>query len=276
MAFTRVGLGLLAVVVLAANGAQARELGIDVSHWQGEGGMSQTTWNAMAAAGKSFAYIKATEGLLPPGNIDTAQPNNSARATSAGVLNGVYHFARPDNRPSISGAIAEADHFVTTAGSAMMPGHLRPALDLERGLGGANPLTATQLTDWVLAFVGRVVELKGPEAEPIVYTTMGYASTLDTRIAHLDSWIVDLSSANPHTGSPLTTGRFDDWLVWQYSHTGSAAGIAPLDLNVFHSELAPLSSLVIVPEPAALSLLLVVPACCRRRRNRSKRSLSHS
>jgi GH25 family lysozyme M1 (1,4-beta-N-acetylmuramidase) len=233
----------------------ARELGVDVSHFQGEFGMPQANWNQLAAEGRVFAYIKSTEGLLPPGNVDNAWPTNVQRATNAGILNGVYHFARPDNRPTVAGAIQEANFFVATAGSAMTPGHLRPVIDLERG----NALSTAALTDWVLAFVNEVVALKGPTAEPVIYTTGNYANNeFDNRVAHLDLWIRH-NFGDPQTGQPSTTGVFNDWAIWQYN-VAAAGGINPIDQNVVHSETTPLSSLVIVPEPGTMTLLLVAGA----------------
>src|SRR4051812_3285000 len=162
-------LGVLAIVTAFCQPIiHARELGVDVSHFQGETGMPQANWNQLAAEGRTFAYIKATEGLSPPGNIDPAFATNVSRAQSAGILAGVYHFARPDNRPLPSGAVAEADHYINTAGSAMNAGNLRPVLDVERQAVG---MTQAALTDWVLAFNDEVVRLKGPAAEPIVYMT---------------------------------------------------------------------------------------------------------
>jgi GH25 family lysozyme M1 (1,4-beta-N-acetylmuramidase) len=244
-------LGLFAFAVLLFTPAiLARDLGVDVSHFQGETGMPQSNWNQLATEGRVFAYIKSTEGLNPPGNIDNAWPTNVQRATAAGILNGVYHFARPDNRPTVTGAIQEADFFVATAGNAMTPGHLRPVIDLERG----NGLTTAALTDWVLAFVDRVVAQLGPSAEPIVYTTSSFAvGELDSRVANLDLWI-RANFGDPQTGQPSTTGLFNDWTIWQYN-VGPAGGINPIDQNVIHSEVTPLQSLVIVPEPSSLALV---------------------
>jgi lysozyme len=252
----------LAAALLAQAGF-ARELGVDISHFQGETGMPQANWNQLAAEGRSFAYVKATEGLNPPGNIDITWPTNVARAASAGILSGVYHFARPDNRPTVTGAVQEADFFVATAGSAMTPGHLRPVIDLERG----NGLSTADLTNWVLAFVNEVVALKGASAEPIVYTSSNYAlGELDNRVANLDLWI-RANFGDPQTGQPFTTGVFNNWTIWQYD-VGAAGGINPIDEDVIHSELTPLSSLVIVPEPASLTLALIAALLANGRRRR--------
>ena len=82
--------------------AASRDLGADVSHYQGASGISQAAWAQMFAEGKRFAFIKASEGLT--GADDAAMANNVARATAAGLLVGVYHFARPENRPTTNGA----------------------------------------------------------------------------------------------------------------------------------------------------------------------------
>jgi lysozyme len=261
-------LGSLAIftgagAALLAPAAKARELGVDVSHFQGEPGMPQANWNQLAAEGRTFAYIKSTEGLNPPGNIDPSWPTNVQRAAVAGIKSGVYHFARPDNRPTTAGAVQEADFFVATAGAAMTAGHLRPVIDLERG----SALSTSALTDWVLAFVAEVVALKGPGVEPIVYTTSGFAvNELDSRVANLDLWI-RANFGDPQTGQPSTTGVFSNWAIWQYN-VGPAGGINPIDQNVIHTESAPLSSLVIVPEPSSLSLLLAAAALAGGRRRR--------
>ena len=256
----------LAATITPSYGARA--LGVDVSHHQAATGISQANWNQLAAEGRSFAFIKATEGLNPPGNVDFTWPTNVQRAQNAGILPGVYHFARPDNRPNVAGAIAEAGHFVATAGSAMEPGHLRPVLDLE--VKHVDQTSAT-LTDWTLAFVDEVVRLKGPGAEPIIYLSTSFASFLDPRVANLDAWIRSINGQDPLTGQPSSTGRFSTWAFWQYQ-VGSAGGLSPLDLNVQNSDVQPLSAFVI-PEPGAATLTAMVVVsvlsrrrrCCRRR-----------
>jgi lysozyme len=257
--------GILVAILALASAAPARDLGVDISHFQGATGMPQTNWSQLAAEGRTFAYIKATEGLLPPGNVDLPWATNVQRAQDAGILAGVYHFGRPDNRPLPIGAVAEAGHFVATAGSAMGPGNLRPVLDLEMQAAGMTP---EALSDWVLAFVGEVVRLKGPEAEPIVYCSTFYAQfELDNRVAGLDAWIRSINGQNPQTGAPSTTGVFADWAFWQYQ-VGSAGGVNPIDLNVQHSDAMPLSAFVI-PEPATATIALLAAATgltARRRR----------
>jgi lysozyme len=258
---------LLAVIVCASIAASlaARELGVDVSHYQNESGIPQSSWHQMFADGKRFAFIKCSDGLGPD---DPTCATNLARASAAGILTGVYHVPRAQLRPTVDGAIAEAHHFLDTAGDAIGPRHLRPVLDLEPN---NATLSTTALTDWVLAFLNEIVTARGIAALPIVYANRSFArDELDSRVANLDLWLAypgstadPLTDEPPPTGSfPKPTGRFNNWVLWQYSWTGDTGGISPVDLDVVHSEYKPLSALII-PEPAAIALL--APCALRRR-----------
>lgn len=230
---------------------------MDVSHYQEATGISQASWTQMSADGKRFVYIKASEGLTGPD--DAAMANNVARATAAGMLAGVYHFAHPENRPTRSGAVQEADHFLSFAGSAIGPGRLRPVLDLE---GSASTLSTAALTDWVIAFHDRIVEKRGVGASPILYVSRSFArDELDSRVANYDLWLayptaVDpaLTDPPPTTSYPDPTGVFHNWAFWQYRWTGSSGGISPLDLDVCHSDYKPLAS-YLVPAPAPVFVI---------------------
>ena len=79
--------------------------GIDISHWQGT-----IDWAQVAAAGKRFAFMKASEDI---DFVDTTYPANRAAANANGIVIGAYHFAQPDLTPG--DAQAEADHFLDTA-----------------------------------------------------------------------------------------------------------------------------------------------------------------
>ena len=247
--------GLL--VLLLISSASARDFGVDVSHYQGATGVSQDSWNQMFAEGKKFAFIKATEGLTGPD--DAAMANNVARGTAAGLLVGVYHYPHPENRPTTNGAILEADHFISYAGTAIGPGRLRPVLDLE-GTGAAS-LSKTALTDWVIAFSDRIIAQKGSNAAPIIYCTRSFArDEVDSRLANYDLWLayltnVDWSIADPPptTAYPKPTGVFSNWCFWQYNWTGTAGGISPMDLDVCHSEYKSLESFIIPHPPLIIS-----------------------
>ena len=67
---------IVAAIGLASGWAQARDLGVDVSHFQGSTGISQTSWNQMAADGKKFVNIVGT-GLV---SVWVAPDGDAARA----------------------------------------------------------------------------------------------------------------------------------------------------------------------------------------------------
>lgn len=238
--------------------APVRDFGVDVSHFQNESGVPQSSWNQMFAEGKRFVFIKATEGLTGP--HDPTMAINVQRASAAGLLVGVYHFAHPENRPTTNGAILEASNMVVYAGSAIGPGRLRPVLDLEFN---AATLSTTALTDWAIAFCNEIIARRGPSAAPIIYCNQTFANNeFDSRLGNYDLWLRTVGTgANPAFDDPPgvgfadPTGVFNNWSFWQYSSTGSSGGLSPLDLNVCHSEFKPLESFIITNVvPTAIQL----------------------
>ena len=247
-------LALLSAVTLVASfaiPAGARDLGVDVSHHQVETGIPVANWQQMFSEGDTFTYIKASDGLTGPD--DPAMAANVANAGAAGLLTGVYHFCEAQNRPTPSGAVQEADHLLAYAGSAISPGHLRPALDVE---GSALNLTPTALSAWVVAFCNEIVAHRGVGATPIIYTSS--LGSFTSAVSPYDVWIAT-GGSNPQTGNPPSS-PFADWAVWQYN-IGSAGGISPIDLDVLHNESNTLAQLTIpAPEPASAAILLTVGA----------------
>ncbi len=176
--------------------AGARDLGVDVSNFQAPSGIPLSNWQQMFAQGDTFTYMKASDGLTGPDDPTTA--TNVANAGAAGLLTGVYHFCEAQNRPTPPGAVLEADHFLSYAGSAIGPGHLRPALDVE---GSALNLTPAALTAWVIAFSNEIVAQRGVGATPIIYT--GSLSSFTTGVSSLDVWIAS-GGSNPKPATPRT------------------------------------------------------------------------
>jgi GH25 family lysozyme M1 (1,4-beta-N-acetylmuramidase) len=223
-----------------------RNFGVDSSHFQNSNGIPLANWQEMFANGDVFVFQKASEGLTGPD--DPTMSVNVSNATAAGLLAGVYHYAHPENRPTTNGAVMEADHLLSYAGSLIGAGYLRPVLDIETGYG---TLTASQMTDWVLAFSQEIVNNRGAAAEPIVYCTQFYANEeFDSRLASNTLWVEATGGDPTYTGPPTNgfpsaTGAFTNWAFWQYNLSGTAGGISPIDLDVCHDEFMPLSSYLI-------------------------------
>ncbi len=213
-------------VVYAASGlfqdvptSQYRE-GIDVSHWQGN-----IDWVQVAAAGKSFAIVKATEGV---GYKDDKYDRNKAGAMGNGLKFGAYHFARPENDP-----IREADWFIDN--SDYEHGMLIPTLDLER-TGGRGP---NGLTNWTKAWLARVNERLG--VKPMIYMSPHFWQTnLNNTRWFADNgyevlWIAHWHVANPSPPADNWGGK--GWTFWQYTSDGRVPGISGrVDLNRYRFE----------------------------------------
>ena len=193
--------------------------GIDISHWQGT-----IDWTKVGAAGKRFAFMKASEST---DFVDNTYVTNRAQARAAGLLVGAYHFAQPST--GTGDAVAEADHFIDTA--QPVSGDLIPVLDLER----SGSLSQTALTAWVKAFLGRVYERVGVRA--IIYVSPNFWRTYmgDTDWFGANGYDI-LWVAHWTTGvAPSVPGgnwAGDGWTFWQYTSDGAVSGISGrVDLN---------------------------------------------
>jgi GH25 family lysozyme M1 (1,4-beta-N-acetylmuramidase) len=186
--------------------------GIDVSHWQ-----EQINWPMVAAAGKKFVIMKATEGT---GFVDPMYATNHAGARAAGIATTAYHFASPDSTQGE--AIAEANHFVDVA--QLTDGDLIPALDLEV----AGGLSTTGLRNWVAGWLAQVAARIG--VKPMIYVSPNFWVNHmgDTRwfadAGYQILWIAHWGVSSPTVPAQNWGGR--GWTFWQYSNCGSVPGIS--------------------------------------------------
>jgi lysozyme len=203
--------------------------GIDVSHYQGS-----IDWAKVAAAGKRFAFIRASAGSL---TADSRYTQNRTGARAAGVAVGAYHFANPDG--ATNDALNEANWFLSNATPAS--GDILPALDLEV----SNGLSVSALTTWTQTWLGRVTAVTG--VRPIIYTTPSFWRTNmgDTdwfaRNGYRILWIAHWTSAAQPT-VPASNWGGNSWTFWQYSSTGSVPGISgAVDLDRYNGSSLPAS-----------------------------------
>lgn len=178
------------------------EYGIDISHYQ-----ALVDAHQVAAAGVSFAWVKATQGAA---QVDTSFPGKVAQLRAAGITVGAYHY--------LDGAdpATQAKHFTAVAGAAgcLAPGALAPMLDVEYPV--------------IRSFANNVVR--------------GFLDSLFVGLCvvygNLDWWTHALSPTA--WGGAVTAGviaRYNDtpgqpgWTAWprlavhQYTDTGSIPGI---------------------------------------------------
>jgi GH25 family lysozyme M1 (1,4-beta-N-acetylmuramidase) len=199
--------------------------GVDVSNWQGT-----IIWSKVAAAGKHFAYMKASEDTT---YVDPTYATNRQQAHAAGLYVGAYHFATPTTTPG--DAIAQADHFLAAATPAK--GDLLPVLDLERSGG----LTQTQLIAWVQAYVGRIYQRLGVRAtiyvSPNFWTNYMGDTTWFATSGFNVLWIAHWTTAT----TPLVPGANwggKGWAFWQYTSDGTVPGIGGrVDLDRYNGKI---------------------------------------
>jgi GH25 family lysozyme M1 (1,4-beta-N-acetylmuramidase) len=195
--------------------------GIDVSHWQGS-----INWSSVAAAGKKFAILKATQAQI---YADATYASHHAAARSVGIRVGAYHYADPAS--TANDAVLQADWFVNHAN--LLAGDVVPALDLEE-TGG---LSVSALQTWVGSFLARVYATTG--ARPMIYTSPSFWKTYmgDTRTfadaGYTVLWVAHWFTAAPTVPASSWGGR--GWTFWQYSDCGSVPGIGGcVDLDRFN------------------------------------------
>ncbi|MGE7920613.1 glycoside hydrolase family 25 protein [Viridibacillus sp. NPDC093762] len=191
--------------------------GLDVSQHQGN-----INWTSVYESGKSFAFIKATEGAT---HKDTKFDFNYSEAKNAGLYVGAYHFAYPE---SLDDPILEADHFVdivTKAGGCEDNISLPPVLDLETNQGG---LSKDQLSEWATIWMECVMEKIG--VKPILYTYLDFGrNNLNELLGEFPLWY-----ARYNVQQPEDFAGWREWKFLQFTNSGHVSGIAGnVDLNEF-------------------------------------------
>lgn len=174
-------------------------------------------WKKVAAAGISFAYVKATEGLT----ITDAQFSNNWSNPYV-TATGAYHFFHPDDN-----GVLQAQHFLDVVGK-MQPGkNLPPVVDVETFDSQSAGTVIRELQN----FISTVKTATG--MTPIIYTDLKATwNALDNPIQFFTSplWI-----AYPDASEPVIPPPWSNWLIWQYSWTATVPGIdGAVDMNMFN------------------------------------------
>lgn len=202
--------------------------GIDVASHQHPGGAA-IDWNAVAASGQKFAFVKATEGV---GYTNPYFVSDSIKAQEAGIVPGSYHYAKPGT----GSPRAEARFYASALTTGPQPS-LPPVLDLEE-TGGLDPVS---LQNWVREWIDEIKILTG--RDPIIYTY--YAFWMQqmgntTEFSEYPLWLAYYNTQLPNQ----IPGGWDEVTFWQYSGSGSAAGVqTQVDLNEYYGSDAQLQQL---------------------------------
>ena len=183
--------------------AEAAVKGIDVSGFQGN-----INWNAVANSGVQYAMIRLGNTTY---GADSKFVQNVLGANAAGIRTGVYVYTYAQNA-----AQAAADAQYAVAAMANLPVSFPVAIDIEDS--SQSGLTAAQQQEIVNTFCSIVYNAG---YHPMVYS---YKNWFTTKLGATvwDHWVADYSDSC----------GFGPAAMWQYSSSGSIAGIAGnVDVN---------------------------------------------
>uniref|UniRef100_UPI003FD6CA0A glycoside hydrolase family 25 protein n=2 Tax=Alloprevotella sp. TaxID=1872471 RepID=UPI003FD6CA0A len=174
--------------------------GIDVSHYQG-----RIDWDAVVNGTPiSYVYLKATEGASL---VDDTYERNLEEARRVGLSVGSYHFYRPNvdwkkQFDNMTAVVKYDDQ------------DLVPIIDIEHRGSVSDEAFITDLR----SFIERVTEFYGKK--PLLYTYHNfYNRYLQGEFKDYHFMIARYRSDSP----TLNDGK--DYIMWQYTSTGSIPGI---------------------------------------------------
>jgi lysozyme len=214
--------------------------GLDVSHFQ-----KTVDWPRVAAAGKVFSYIKASEGALTP---DAFFEANRRQASKSKIIVGAYHLFHP-GKPVAD----QVTLFVGKVGT-IEPGELPPVLDLEvpdewKAIAKADRIKL------VLAWLQQVEQKLS--VRPIIYAGPDFVESIlgsDLQLAKYRLWLADYA-LQPDFPDP-----WSDWTFWQFTDRGAVDGITGhVDLDTFNGSRDDLNALLVKAAPATILTSAAAP-----------------
>lgn len=206
--------------------SQALLTGIDVSEWRGN-----VDWQTVQQAGIAFAFARATYGATL---VDPQFNANWQGIRAAGLVRGTYHFFVTADDPT-----KQATLFLKTVGS-LDDTDLPPVLDVELESG-----TGSNLISGVQTWLGLVEQ--GFGRQPMIYTGPSFWNEYMTGgFGSYPLWISEYE-----VSAPTQVNGWDNWTFWQYSSTGTVAGISGnIDLDYFNGSSDDLKSFITSPASA--------------------------
>jgi len=199
--------------------------GIDVSYAQG-----RIDWQKVKAMHDdsihiSFAFIKATEGLL---KVDPYFRRNWREAPKNGIVCGAYHFLRANKN-----GLWQARFFMQTV--SMDKGDLPAVADVET-LDGTSPEEMRLQLQSFLTYVETRTKTK-----PIIYTHLSfYATYLAGFFDDYPLWIAH------YDHSDLYVDQSFKWRFWQHSDKARVNGINHVvDFNAFKGDSTAFSQILV-------------------------------
>ena len=190
--------------------------GIDVSYAQGKIDWQKVAKMKEDSVHISFAFIKATEGLL---TVDPYFKRNWREAPKAGIVCGPYHFFRANKN-----GLWQARFFLQNVN--LETGDLPPVVDVEH-LDGTSPNT---MRKELKAFLSKVEAKTG--VKPIIYTGLSFYK--DYLAGHFKSYPLWIAH---YYREELNLSKKTNWWFWQHSDKARINGINHVvDFNSFKGD----------------------------------------
>jgi lysozyme len=197
--------------------------GIDVSEYA-----QQVDWAAVRISGKTFAFIRATEGSSVK---DETFERNWSVVKMNGIIRGAYHFFHP----LTSDPVTQAQEFLKTMGP-LQPGDLPPVLDVEATDGASASTIINKMKQWLAEVEQTLQQQTGKLLKPFIYTSPNFWNNIlgnPKDFASYPLWIADYDVTTPSV--PSSWGA-ENWSIHQYQgNVANIPGVSGLgDLNLFN------------------------------------------
>ena len=185
--------------------------GIDVSNWQ-----RNINFSDVKKSGISIVYIKSSEGRS---FIDPYFESNYSNAKANGLKIGFYHYVTARTAHQ---AREQALFFARVIAGKEVDCKL--AMDFE----DFGNLSTNQVNEISKVFLETLQNITGSEL--VIYSNAYSARTIfDVSLTKYPLWV-----ANYGISSPGSNGKWQTWVGWQYTSTGTVNGISGyVDRNQF-------------------------------------------
>ena len=200
--------------------------GIDISSYQ-----RNVNFSAVKNSGIDIVYIKSSEGTT---YINPYFESSYSNAKANGLKVGFYHYVRAR---TINQAINEANFFARVVSGKQADCKL--AMDFEN----FGNLSINQINEISKAFLETLEN--ATNSQPIIYSNAFSARTIFSQeLTKYPLWV-----ANYGVSTPGSNGKWDTWVGWQYTSTGTLNGVSGyVDRNQFTDGVF-LSSATPLPAP---------------------------
>jgi len=200
--------------------------GIDVSALQHPRN-AVINWPDVAAAGNTFAAIKASEATY---YVNPYFASDAIQAARAGLFVMPYAFANPSAARVNGSAKAQADVAIRQLTSAGVPASqmLPLALDIEPDPYAAGQkasqcygLSPAAMVTWIRQFVAEAQLKTGKES--VIYTTVAWWKACTGNSAAFGNyplWIASYGKSNP-----VLPARWSKYTFWQHTAGGAIRGV---------------------------------------------------